>query len=347
MAQIRLNLPQLKGNTMWENKYLPSLILKPHIYLTAFNNLDNMLDYVPIFELFDDGFDMGKLDKNQKFFLNILDKSNGNDVQYLYDFYSKVKTTHKNFIPVIDDTVSFGSKKTTFRAFRKMDKNFDAIAIKLNGIEPLLFDGNLESMLFFCSDMSKLYFILDVEKSYRYTVRELERIFSNAIDYIRDEIDNDIVNFIINGSLLEVSSKNHISIEESGEPYHKIDNTLLAAHEVLVSKYSDINLLYSDYTIDEKHIFKDRIDVRAFYPSIKYTDQNGDILVFKSNSLSDFSKYSELCKKIISIEEFDKNHCHGCKKIYDVSKSGTGAPGSWKSDMMVHHMTRMHEILTT
>jgi hypothetical protein len=201
-------------------------------------------------------------------------------------------------------------------------------------------------MLFFVDDMKKIKFLLDIEKSYKYSQVEMLSLFKNAINYIRENISDEINNFIITGSLIEISSKNHIAYTDNDNECFKIKNNLYNCYLELKKHYPEINIYYSDYTIDEKYIFKnDDIEVRSFYPSIKYTIKNGDICVFKSNNLSSFDAYKYLCSHITSLKEFNSNHCHGCQKISECKISGGGAPASWKSEMMIHHIERFNEII--
>ena len=328
-------------------KYYPMLILKPQIYLTAYNRLkDNTKnEIIPIFELFDMK-NINKIDNIKYLAINILDKSNGNDMLALYENLKTAKEHNENIIPIIDDSYNFENKKITFTYFKKIINMFKQIIIKINGIDPLIIPDNLESMLFFMENMNNIVFLLDIEKSYKYSENEIFEKFKEAIIYIRENISDEITKFIITGSLIEVSSKNHIAYIDNNNECFKIKNNLYQAWIKLSGYFNNLNINYSDYTIDEKHVFKDEdIDVRSFYPSIKYTTKNGDICVFKSNNLREFNDYQILCSYIVKLPDFDANHCYGCSEINRCSIEGGGAPASWKTNMITHHIERFNEII--
>jgi len=324
-------------------KYTPILILKSQIYLTAYSKVENKENFLPLFELFDLKF-LDKIKEMPKIYLNILDMSGGNTMEYLYELFIEAKKIQNNFIPVIDDTYNFDNKKIVFSYFKKMITEFDKIAIKINGLDPLIIPDNIENMLFLIDDMSKITFILDIEQTFNKTENEMFKLFKNSIDYIHETISNDIKNFVISGSLIETSSKNHISIEEAEECF-LIQNKLLSVYYKLKDYYPDLELIYSDYTIDEKHKFKDDdINVRQFYPSIKYTKKDGNICIYKSNKINNFDKYKELCKLIVKNPDFIPNHCDGCETIQECSINRKGSPSSWKTKMITHHITTINEI---
>ena len=328
-------------------KYCPMLTLKPQIYLTAYNRLknDTKKNIIPIFELFDTKYS-SKISKIEQLALNILDKSEGNDLEILYKNLNLAYENNKAIIPVIDDSYNFENKKTTFNYFKKIAQKFQKIIIKINGIDPLIIPDNMESMLFFSEKMENIIFLLDIEKSYKYSKIEMLTLFKNAINYIKENISDEIKTFIITGSLIETSSKNHTAYEDNNDECFKIKNNLYRCYLDLKDFYSSYEILYSDYTIDEKHIFKDDdIEIRSFYPSIKYTIKTGDICVFKSNNLNTFSDYKNLCLYITNLNEFNPKHCYGCQEINKCSISGGGAPASWKTNMIIHHIERFNEII--
>ena len=88
----------------------------------------------------------------------------------------------------------------------------------------------------------------------------------------------------------------------------------------------------------------------SFYPIIKYTAPNGDIDVYKSNSLRDVKAYRMLADLIANRTDFDKDHCAGCTYVHSIVSGtaggkGTGSPTTWKLHMMVHHIATTESLL--
>lgn len=328
-------------------KYNPILKYKETIDIKAFNqaNIDSI---VPIVELFQENKkDLNKIDKNKKFYLNILFEQNIDFIKTI-DIYIEIKITHPNIIPIIDDSFTFRNKKNAMKSMKKLLAHFDSIAFKMNGIDNYYMSDIFENLLLMVNDYSKVTMILDIDSAYKHTVSHLVNKYSSAIDKIKD-IEIDINNFVLAGAIITVSSMGYSDFNGGCVV---VQNKLLKAFYEISKIYQEESIFYGDYTIDEKHVFTDEdVIVTTFYPFIKYTNVNGDICVYRSESKNDHDQYPLIAKAIInSHSDYLEVHCSGCAYIGTISRgegsgNSTGAPGTWKQNMMTHHLTTLAKIL--
>jgi len=70
-----------------------------------------------------------------------------------------------------------------------------------------------------------------------------------------------------------------------------------------------------------------------------------DVVTTTSNNIKKFNDYKNLCGYITKLPEFNSEHCRGCQKISKCAITGGGAPASWKTNMITHHIERFNEII--
>jgi len=334
--------------------YIPILKYKERIDIKSYIDLDmDNKDITPLIELFQiENIEMKKIAQQKPFYLSIL-VDNNMRFKTAVEVYIEALKFHTNIIPVINSDYNYDSKKDTFKAAKKLFKTFDKIALKVNGIDQLYIRENLENILLsIVDDYKKIEIFLDIDYAYKHTTNSMVEYFSDAIDYFLDEIDDDILNFSIAGSIVKVSSIGLGSFEDSEDGCNYIHNHLLGAYHILKDKYKKLNIKYSDYTIDEKHMFTDDMNGGgSFYPSVKYTLENGNICIYKSRELSEFGKYIDIAKIIHNRADYSSTHCTGCKYVNDIvlgntNGKGTGNPSTWKTNMISHHIIRLSELLS-
>ena len=333
--------------------YIPILKYKDRIDMSAYTTLNlNQKDITPLVELFQsEKIEMQKIDKEKEFFLSMLVDKNMK-FKHAVDYFEEAKLYHPNLIPVINSDYNFEPKKDSFKAAKKFFHENKKIGIKINGIDNLFMRDTFENILMLMvDDYSELHVFLDIDFAYKYNQSDLVEHFSNAIDYFTHEIDNSIINFSLAGSVVRVSSIGLETFDGDKTEYNKKTNNLLRTYYELIEKYQHLNISYSDYTIDEKYMFTDDSGGGSFYPSAKFTNKEGDFCIYKSDSLSEFSKYKDIASIIKKNPDYTIEHCDGCKYIDDIDMGrkdgkGTGNPSTWKINMMIHHIYTMIKILS-
>lgn len=329
-------------------RYCPTIKYKPTIDIKAYNSVKNKEQIIPIVELFQiDKMNLEKIEEEKVFFLNALIEKSFN-FDDAVNLYIDIKNTHPNIIPIIDDSFSFSSKKIAMKAMKKLLKEFDKIAFKINGIYNYYMSDTFENLILMVDDYENTTFILDIDSSYKYSIDEMFIKFCGAISALQI-IDTDIKNFIISGSIIKVSS---VGYEDFTGGCDTVENKLLKTFYLLESAYTDYLIRYSDYTIDEKHVFTgDNVIVTTFYPLIKFTNDDGGICVYKSTNRDMYDEYPVIANAIISTHpHYREDHCEGCEYIGIISRGdgsgkSTGNPSTWKTKMIIHHITVLSTIL--
>ena len=338
-------------------KYIPILKYNEKVDVSAYNKLEYSTkeSIVPLIEVFQQNkVELSKLSfTNRKFFLNL---------EFLHNFKESVDTFEKlhllfpDMIPVINSShFDVLSKRDIILSMKKlMSIGFREYAVKLNSIASLEIPDNLETILLMLNTFDNITFFIDIDYAYKITNTDLMlEYFSDTIDHMLAMIDESIKKIVICGSLLTVTSNCFTSYED--EDFNAgciVENNLLQTYLLLRKKYTNLDLYYSDYTIDEKNKFTDEnTPVYGFYPMVKYTLKNGDIMVYKSNCIREFKKYPEIANEIFNSNEYlGEDHCCGCQYIKDtidenIGGKNTGSPASWKTNMMTHHMSVMANLL--
>jgi len=332
--------------------YIPIFKYKERIDIKAYTlvNMNEKEEYVPLVELFlEEKIEMKQIDSKKKFYLSMLIEKN---MQFhnAVDYFIDIASAHENIIPVINSDYNYDNKKLSFKYAKKLFKKFEKVAIKINGIKDIFIRENFENILLsVIDDYENLDVFLDIDFAYNYTREQMIEYFGNAINYFLDEIDDEIRTFIISGSIVKVSS---IGLDDfhAEDRCNTIKNNMLLAYYELKKIFPELNIKYSDYTIDEKYMFIDDIGGGNFYPAVKYTKNNGDICIYKSPNITEFKDYIKIAKMIESETFFSKSHCCGCEYISDIANSrtdgkGTGNPSTWKTRMMCHHVETMYKLL--
>ncbi|QCD44935.1 beta family protein [Campylobacter mucosalis] len=319
--------------------YIPILKYKEKMDLKVLNTLyDDIDDLIPMVEVFKkESLNLEKLDKEREIYLNLeLDISFNECVEIFEEIYE----THKNIIPVINSKHSFNSlsKKDVINSIKNLLKiGFKQYAVKIDNIHNLYIQDQMELALLMFDDFSKVKFFLDIDYAYKYRLSTIVSDFKKCIKFLQENISEDISDFVLCGSVVSVSSKNY----DNGK--NIVENDLYKAFMQLKTS-SVINLYYADYNIDEKdRLTDDNTPVYGFYPTIKYTLPNSDILVLKSEEYKTHQEYPRLASIIKELKEYSKNHCKGCMYIDEVES--TGSPATWKLNMMIHHIKTMTELI--
>ena len=340
-------------------RYVPILKYKDRIDLVAYEKLSDEIknNITPLIEVFqNDKIGLEKIKGDKSAFVN-LDYNNRVSFKSCVEDFKQIYTTHPKITPVINSAYPFNdlSKKeaiSLMRAFINM--GFSEYAVKINSIHTLYIQDQLETMLLMFDDFSKVTFFLDIDYAYKYHKSTIINDFEKTLKYLRDNINENITKIVLCGSIVPMQSKEFISFDgDNGEnDKNIITNHLYAAFMELRDSHKELDLYYSDYNIDEKNALTDDSPIiTSFYPVIKYTMSNADVMVYKSSVKREFKKYPEIAKEISSSSEyFGAEHCQGCgyiKKAIDEDMGGknTGSPATWKTNMMVHHITVMTNLL--
>lgn len=347
-------------------KYIPTLKYKERIDIKAYKGLSEDLQegIVPLIEVFHpEKIKLEKMDENKKFFINL-----GYDLTFLefVEVLEAIHKTHPNAIPVINSNHYFNSlsKKELIGAVKRLNAlNFKELAVKINNIHNFYIQDQMELALIMLDKIESATFFLDVDYAYKIPSSDrLKNIFTNTIDRVRSMISEEIDKFVLCGSIVQIQSSNFLSYEDEensdNDGANIVKNILYRAYcdllednknlELYYGDHKNLELYYSDYTIDEKNaLLDDNIFIPTFYPVVKYTLKNGDIMVLKSSGKKDFDKYPEIAKKIINSGEYiGESHCGGCEYIKTIANgcgggNSTGSPATWKLNMMTHHITTM------
>ena len=215
----------------------------------------------------------------------------------------------------------------------------------------------MELALIMLDKIESATFFLDVDYAYKIpSVDRLKNIFTSTIDRVKSMIGDEINKFVLCGSIVPIQSSSFLSYEDEEDNNNiganNIENILYRTYHNMLNNNNGLELYYSDYTIDEKSaLLDDNILITTFYPVVKYTLKNGDIMVLKSSGKRDFDTYPEIAKKIIRSGEYlSQNHCEGCEYIKTIAKgngsgNSTGTPATWKLNMITHHITTMATLL--
>ena len=341
-------------------KYIPTLKYKERVDIKAYRGLSEELqsDITPLIEVFQpEKIELGKMEENEKFFINL-----GYDLTFLeyVEALESIRKTHPNAIPVINSNHYFNSlsKKELVGAVKKLNElNFQELAVKINNIHNFYVQDQMELALIMLDEIESATFFLDVDYAYKIpSVDRLKNIFTNTIDRLKSMIGDEINKFVLCGSIVPIQSSSFLSYEdEEGDNNigaNNIENILYKTYRNMLSANNGLELYYSDYTIDEKSaLLDDNILITTFYPVVKYTLKDGDIMVLKSSGKKDFEKYPEIAKKIINSGEYLKeSHCEGCEYVKTIAKgygngNSTGTPTTWKLNMITHHITTMAGLL--
>lgn len=341
-------------------KYIPTLKYKERIDIKAYKGLSEDLQesIVPLIEVFQpEKIRLENMDENKKFFINL-----GYDLTFpeYVEALEVIHKTHPNAIPVINSNHYFPSlsKKELVGTVKRLNAlNFKELAVKINNIRNFYIQDQIELALIMLDNIESATFFLDVDYAYKIPNPDrLKNIFTNAIDEVKSRISEEIDKFVLCGSIVQIQSSNFLSYEDEenndNDGANIVENTLYRVYCDLLEDNKNLELYYSDYTIDEKNVLlDDDIFIPTFYPVIKYTLKNGDVMVFKSGGQKNFDKYPEIARKIINSGKYiGESHCGGCKYIKVIasgtgSGNSTGNPATWKLNMMTHHITTMAELI--
>jgi len=338
-------------------KYIPTLKYKERVDIKAYRGLSEKLqsDITPLIEVFQpEKIELGKMKENEKFFINL-----GYDLTFLeyVEALESIRKTHPNAIPVINSNHYFNSlsKKELVGAVKKLNElNFQELAVKINNIHNFYVQDQMELALIMLDKIESATFFLDVDYAYKIpSVDRLKNIFTNTIDRLKSMIGDGINKFVLCGSIVPIQSSSFLSYEDEESDNNiganNIENILYRAYRNMLNGNGELELYYSDYTIDEKNtLLDDNVIITTFYPVVKYTIEDGDIMVFKSSGRREFSKYPEIAQKISSMIEFrGEEHCEGCRYLKNISdgRNNTGTPATWKLNMITHHIATMAELL--
>lgn len=334
--------------------YIPILKYKDRIDISAYTKMDmnNMNEVIPLIEVFqEDRLMMEKINKDKVFYCSILTERSL-DFEHAVNLFLEAKNYHTNFIPVINSDYNFtsSSKKELMKSAKNLFKNFDNVAIKINGINKFYLPDNLENILFLLDDFTNVTVFLDVDFAFKHDNTTMIKSFTNAIGEIHSKLDDEIVNFVLCGSIISVSSKGLKTFDGDGQ-YNIRKNSLLEVYNLLKSTFPELNIKYGDYTIDEKNMFTGDAGGGTFFPSIKFTNPEGDICIYKSEERNEFEKYKKIAKLIQERKDYTQEHCPGCEYISKIINGetggkGTGSPSTWKIHMMIHHIKTMIGILS-
>lgn len=335
-------------------KYIPILKYKERIDMSSYEKLDinSNTEVVPLIEVFQqDKISMDKISIDKKFYCSILTERNL-DFEFAVDLFIEAKNYHQNLIPVINSDYRFKSrsKKELVKCAKKLYSNFDEVALKINGINKFYLPDELENILFFVEDFSKLTVFLDIDFAFKYEQSSMIKSYTTAIDEIHKRIDEEITNFVLCGSIVSISSAGLKTFDEDDEEHNLRKNELLRVFKLFEGTYPDLNLKYSDYTIDEKNMFIDDNGGGMFFPSVKFTNPEGDICIYKSAEKNEFEKYKHIANLIMNREDYNHDHCPGCNYIEQIhlgtaGGKNTGSPSTWKVNMIVHHIKTILSIL--
>lgn len=334
-------------------KYIPILKYKERIDLSAYDKLEINIndDITPLIELFqEEKIQMSRISENKSFFCSILTERNL-EFDTAVEMYIEAKNYHKNLIPVINSDYKYTSisKKDLVKSAKKLYANFDSVALKINGVKSFYLPDELETILLLRDNLQDMTVFLDIDFAFKHEYASMIKIFSKAMDAVHNKLDDAISNFVLCGSIVSVSSSG-LKTFDGDQEFNIRKNELLKVFHALSGTYSEYNLKYGDYTIDEKNMFTDDVGGGTFFPSVKYTDENGDICIYKSEERNEFDKYKKIANLISEREDYDKEHCLGCGYIDSIitenaGGKNTGSPSTWKYNMMAHHMRRMIQIL--
>ena len=338
-------------------KYIPTLKYKERVDIKAYKGLSEDLqgDIVPLIEVFQpEKIKLERMDENKKFFINL-----GYDLTFLeyVEALEAIRKTHLDAIPVINSNHYFNSlsKKELVSAVKRLNAlNFKELAVKINNIHNFYIQDQMELALIMLDKIEGATFFLDVDYAYKIpSADRLKNIFTSTIDRVKSMIGDKINKFVLCGSIVQIQSSSFLSYEDeendNNDGANIVKNILYRTYCDLLDDNKNLDLYYSDYTIDEKSaLLDDNILITTFYPVIKYTLKNGDIMVFKSSGRREFSKYPEIAQKISSMVEYrGEEHCEGCRYLKSISDghNNTGSPATWKLNMMTHHITTMAELI--
>lgn len=341
-------------------KYIPTLKYKERVDIKAYRGLSEELqsDITPLIEVFQpEKIELEKIKENEKFFINL-----GYDLTFLeyVEALETIHKTHPNAIPVINSDHYFNSlsKKELVGAVKKLNElDFQELSVKINNIHNFYVQDQMELALIMLDKIESATFFLDVDYAYKIpSVDRLKNIFTSTIDRVKSMIGDEINKFVLCGSIVPIQSSSFLSYEDEEDNNNiganNIENILYRTYHNMLNNNNGLELYYSDYTIDEKSaLLDDNILITTFYPVVKYTLKNGDIMVLKSSGKRDFDKYPEIAKKIIRSGEYlSQNHCEGCEYIKTIAKgngsgNSTGTPATWKLNMITHHITTMATLL--
>ena len=288
-------------------KYIPTLKYKERVDIKAYRGLSEKLqsDITPLIEVFQpEKIELGKMKENEKFFINL-----GYDLTFLeyVEALESIRKTHPNAIPVINSNHYFNSlsKKELVGAVKKLNElNFQELAVKINNIHNFYVQDQMELALIMLDKIESATFFLDVDYAYKIpSVDRLKNIFTNTIDRLKSMIGDGINKFVLCGSIVPIQSSSFLSYEDEESDNNiganNIENILYRAYRNMLNGNGELELYYSDYTIDEKNtLLDDNVIITTFYPVVKYTIEDGDIMVFKSSGRREFSKYPEIERRL-------------------------------------------------
>lgn len=330
--------------------YIPIMKYKERVDISAYDKHGlNDKETIPMIEVFqEDKFPLVKINGDKVFYLGILFERNMKFKDAVEAFIQS-KDTFPNMIPVINGDYSFDDKKATIKAFRKLTDTFGRIAFKFNNIKSMYIHDNLENIMLMYDEIQYADIFLDLDYAYKFQPSAIVDHVQNAIQVLRKSIDEELSRFIIAGSIIKITSSSYTAFEDNNNDPQIVENPLLIAFRSLKVEYE--NMKYSDYTIDEKHVFtEDETSAMAFYPMVKFTLPDGKIAVYKSNSLKDFNKYKTIASLIHRRPDYIGTHCEGCQYIESIVNGteggkGTGSPTTWKIHSMIHHIRTMADLL--